>query len=119
MSAGTRNVRIFLSEEGFALFTEAIGVYSRKTARFQTMRATVQRACQRTKSLGVSLNDVQLFLADYPVGGEIAVYLEIKPDWAEDYHALRRKIAQITGKPPQDRLAIPFTVHLALIHDLY
>lgn len=119
MSAGTRNVRIFLSDEGFALLTEAIAQYSRNSARFQSMRATVQRACERTKPLRISREQVALFLADYPVGGEIPIYLEIKPDWAEDYDALRRKIAAITGKPPQDRLAVPFAVHLALTHDLY
>lgn len=119
MSAGTRNVRIFLSPEGFALLTEAIAQYSRKSAKIQSMRATVQRACERTKSLGVSLEEVQLFHADFPVCGEIPVYLEIRPDWAEDYDALRRKIAAILRKPPQDKLAVPFVVHLALTHDLY
>lgn len=119
MSTGTRNVRIFLSPEGFALLTEAIGHYSRKTAKFQTMRATVQRACQRTKPLGISYEDVGLFLADHPIGGEISIFLEIKPDWAEDYDALRQKISQISGKQAQDKLAVPFIVHLALTNDLY
>lgn len=119
MSTGTRNVRIFLSPEGFALLTEAIGHYSRKTAKFQTMRATVQHACQRTKSLGISREEVALFLTDHPIGGEIPIFLEIKPDWAEDYDALRQKFAQIGGKQPQDKLAVPYIVHLALTHDLY
>lgn len=119
MSTGTRNVRIFLSPEGFTLLTEAIGHYSRKTAKFQSLRATIQRACQRTKALGIAPEEVQLFLADHPIGGEISVFLEIKPDWAEDYDMLRRKIAVISAKPPQDKLAVPFVAHFALIHDLY
>jgi hypothetical protein len=54
MAAGTRNVRIFLSEQCFGLLVDAMAAYSKQTRRFQTMRMTVQAACSRLKSHGIS-----------------------------------------------------------------
>jgi hypothetical protein len=54
MAAGTRNVRIFVSEQCFDLLVDAMAAFSKQTRRFQTMRMTVQAACSRLKSHGIS-----------------------------------------------------------------
>jgi hypothetical protein len=54
MAAGTRNVRIFVSEQCFDLLVDAMAAFSKETRRFQTMRMTVQAACSRLKSHGIS-----------------------------------------------------------------
>ena len=76
-------------------------------------------ACVSTKSLALEREDLERFIAEHPFDGKIRVWLEIKPDWLADYDAIRRKIAQISGKPVQDKAVIPFVVHLAQARGLF
>ena len=65
MAAGNRNVRIHLSQQCFDLLADAMCAYSKRTGRFQTMRMTVQRACERLKSHGISKEELDLFLSEF------------------------------------------------------
>jgi hypothetical protein len=119
MAAGTRNIRIYLSPESFALLADAMCAFSKSSGRFQSLRAAVQHACSRIKSHGISKNDLDLFLSEFSLDGDIEVWLEIKPDWAEDYDQLRQKLAEISGKPVHDKVVISFLVYLARMNHLY
>lgn len=118
MAAGTRNVRIFVSEQCFALLVDAMAAFSKQTRRFQTMRMTVQAACSRLKSHGILKGELDEFLAEYPIDGNIRIFLEVTPEWSQDYDALRAKVRKIGEKPISDKVLVPFALHLAVKHNL-
>lgn len=118
MAAGTRNVRIFVSEQCFALLVDAMAASSKKTKRFQTMRMIVEAACTRLKSHGFTQDDLEQFLAEYPIDGDIPVWLEVTPRWSKDYDALREKVRRYGDKSGADKVVIPFAVYLAGVHNL-
>ncbi|MBB6192606.1 hypothetical protein FHS51_002859 [Sphingobium wenxiniae] len=112
MASGTRNIRMLISQNCFALLADAMCDFSKKTAKFQSLRATVQHACSRASSMEIAREDLDGFLAQHPIDGQIKVWLEVGPEWLDDYNAVRRRIAQISGKPVKDKAVIPFIVHL-------
>ena len=118
MAAGTRNVRIFLSEQCFDLLVDAMAAFSKQTRRFQTMRMTVQAACSRLKSHGISRIELEEFLADYPIEGYIRIHLEVTPEWSVDYDMMRAKVKNISEKSGSDKALVPFAVYLAVKHNL-
>jgi hypothetical protein len=118
MAAGTRNVRIFLSEQSFDLLVDAMAAFSKQTRRFQTMRMTVQAACSRLKSQGISKHELEEFLAEYPIDGEVRVFLEVSPEWAQAYDALRARLKKISANSASDKVLVPFAVYLAGKHNL-
>ena len=119
MASGTRNIRMLINQDCFAFLADAMCEYSKKTTRFQSLRSTVQHACVSTKSIALEREDLERFIAEHPFDGKIRVWLEIKPDWLADYDEMRRKIAQISGKPVQDKAVIPFVVHLAQVRGVF
>ncbi|WP_020997425.1 hypothetical protein [Sphingomonas sp. ERG5] len=119
MASGTRNIRMLINQDCFAFLADAMCEYSKKTTRFQSLRSTVQHACASTRLIALEREDLERFLAEHPVDGQIRVWLEVKPDWIADYDATRRKIAQISGKPVQDKAVIPFVVHLAQVRGVF
>ena len=119
MATGTRNIRMLISHDCFAFLADAMCAYSKKTTKFQSLRSTVQHACASTKSVAPAREDLERFLAEHPVDGQIRVWLEVNPDWIADYDATRRKIAQISGKPVQDKAVIPFVLYLAKSRNLF
>jgi len=119
MASGTRNIRMLINQDCFAFLADAMCEYSKKTTRFQTLRSTVQHACVHTKSFALEREELQRFLADHHFDGKIRIWLEIKPDWLADYDEMRQKIAQISGKPVQDKAIIPFVVYLAKSRNLF
>ena len=118
MAAGNRNVRIYVSQQCFDLLADAMCAYSKRTGRFQTMRMTVQEACERLKTPGISRDELDQFLAEYPVAGSIAVWLEVTPQWADAYNSLRGKVKKFGDKQGADKVVIPFAVYLAAAHNL-
>ena len=118
MVTGTRNVRIFLSEQCFDLLVDAMAAYSKETRRFQTMRMTAQAACFRLKSHGISRQELDDFLAEYAIGGDIRIFLEVSPEWSKDYDAFRCKVKEMSGKAGLEKILVPFAVHLAVKHNL-
>ena len=118
MAAGTRNVRIFMSEQCFELLVDAMAAFSKQTRRFQTMRMTVQAACSRLKSHGISNDEFDLFLSEFAITGDIAVWLEVTPKWSADYDALRDKVKKISEKKGIDKILVPLAVYLAERHNL-
>jgi hypothetical protein len=118
MAAGTRNVRIFLSEQCFDLLVDAMAAFSKQTRRFQTMRMTVQAACARLKTHGISRPELEEFLAEYPIDGDVRVFLEVNPEWAQIYDALRARVREISGNSASDKVLVPFAVYLAVKHNL-
>lgn len=116
--AGTRNIRIYVSEQCFALLVDAMAAYSKKTRRFQTLRMTVQAACTQLQTQGISRDELDRFLAQTPLDGEIAVWLEVTPTWSQEYDRFREKVQGITGKPGSDKVMIPYAVHLAAANNL-
>ncbi|WP_062345594.1 hypothetical protein [Novosphingobium sp. CCH12-A3] len=118
MAAGNRNVRIHLSQQCFDLLADVMCAYSKRTGRFQTMRMTVQRACERLKSHGISREEVDLFLSEFAIDGDIAVWLEVTPKWSADYDALRVKVKRIREKQGIDKILVPFAAYLAERHKL-
>lgn len=117
-STETRNVRIFVSEQCFDLLVDAMAAYSKESRRFQTMRMTVQAACLRLKSHGISKQELEDFLADYAIGGDIRIFLEVGPEWSGDYDAVRAKVKEISEKPGLDKILVPFAVYLAVKYNL-
>ncbi|MCW1384624.1 hypothetical protein OLX02_17515 [Novosphingobium sp. KCTC 2891] len=118
MAAGNRNVRIHLSQQCFDLLAEAMCAYSKRTGRFQTMRMTVQRACERLKSHGISKEELDLFLSEYEVDGDVVVWIEVSPKWSTNYDALRDKVKMIADKQGVDKILVPLAVYLAERHNL-
>ena len=118
MAAGTRNVRIFVSEQCFDLLVDAMAAFSKQTRRFQTMRMTVQAACSRLKPHGISSFELEEFLADYPIEGDIRIHLEVTPAWSVDYDLMRTKVKEISEKSGSDKSLVPFAVYLAVKHNL-
>jgi hypothetical protein len=113
MASGTRNIRMLINQDCFAFLADAMCEYSKKTARFESLRSTVQHACIRAKTVTLKREDLDRFLVEHAVDGKIRVWLEVKPDWISDYDLMRGKIAQISGKPLQDKAVVPFVVYLA------
>ena len=118
MAAGTRNVRIFLSEQCFDLLVDAMATFSKQTRRFQTMRMTVQAACSRLKTHRILNSEFEEFLAEYPIDGDVRVFLEVSPEWAPAYDALRAKVKEFNGNSGSDKVLAPFAVYLAGKHNL-
>lgn len=118
MAAGNRNVRIHLSQQCFDLLADAMCAYSKRCGRFQTMRMTVQRACERLKSHGISKEELGLFLSEYEVNGDVVIWLEVSPKWSADYDALRDKLKKIADKQGVDKILVPLAVYLAERHNL-
>lgn len=119
MASGIRNVRINLSQQCFDLLADAMCDFSKKTGRFQTMRMTVQAACERLEGLSVSHAEFEQFLCEFPVEGEISVWLEIGPKWGSAYDGLRQKLKGFAGKQGIDKAMIPFAVYLATRHHFF
>jgi hypothetical protein len=99
MAGATRNIRMLISQECFAFLAEAMCDFSKKTAKFQSLRSTVQHACACAASMDIARDELDHFLAGRPIGGTIRVWLGISPEWLDDYDALRRRITEIGGKP--------------------
>lgn len=118
MASGTRNIRMLLSQDCFDLLADAMCEFSKNSAKFQSLRSTVQHACKQARVLEFGRQDVEKFVADHPVDGKVAVWLEVKPDWIDDYDEMRQKIAQISGKTVHDKVVIPFVVNLAQVNHL-
>lgn len=118
MAAGTRNVSIFVSEQSFELLVDAMAAFSKQTRRFQTMRMTVQAACSKLKSHGISRPELEEFLAEYPIEGDIRIHLEVTPEWSVDYDIMRAKVKNISEKSGSDKALVPFAVYLAVKHCL-
>ncbi|CCW15985.1 hypothetical protein EBBID32_3160 [Sphingobium indicum BiD32] len=118
MAAGTRNVRIFVSQQCFELLVDAMAAFSKQTRRFQTMRMTVQAACARLKPHGISRFELEEFLAEYPIEGDIRIHLEVTPEWSADYDLMRAKVKGISEKSGSDKSLVPFAVYLAVKHNL-
>lgn len=119
MASGIRNVRINLSQQCFDLLADAMCDFSKKTGRFQTMRMTVQAACERLEGYMFSRAEFEQFLCEFPVDGEIAVWLEISPKWGSAYDGLRQKLKEFTGKQGVDKAMVPFAVYLATSRQLF
>ena len=119
MASGTRNIRMLISQDCFAFLADAMCEYSKKTARFQSLRATVQHACSSASSMEIARADLDRFLVEYPDEGKVKVWLEVGADWLDDYDTFRRKVVQIGGKPVQDKAVIPFLVHLAQVRGVF
>lgn len=119
MASGTRNIRMLISQDCFAFLADAMCEYSKKTAKFQSLRATVQHACSRASTMDIARQDLDRFLAGHPVDGSIKVWLEVSPEWLDDYNDVRRRITEISGKPVQDKAVIPFVVHLAQVRGIF
>ncbi|WP_230487964.1 hypothetical protein [Novosphingobium sp. ES2-1] len=119
MASGTRNIRMLISQDCFAFLANAMCEFSKKTARFQSLRATVQHACSSASSMEIARADLDRFLAEYPVEGKVKVWLEVGADWLDDYDTFRRKVAQVGGKPVQDKAVIPFLIHLAQVRGVF
>ncbi len=119
MASGIRNVRINLSQQCFDLLADAMCDFSKKTGRFQTMRMTVQAACERLEGHSFSQAEFEQFLRDFPIDGEICVWLEISPKWGSAYDGLRQKLKEFTGKQGIDKVVIPFAVYGAISHHLF
>lgn len=113
MASGTRNIRMLINQDCFAFLADAMCKYSKITTKFQSLRSTVQYACASTMSVDLERDDLERFLAEHPIDGQIRVWLEVNPEWISDYDVMRQKIAQISGKPVQDKAVVPFVVHLA------
>lgn len=118
MAAGTRNVRIFVSQQCFELLVDAMAAFSKQSCRFQTMRMTVQAACARLKPHGISRFELEEFLAEYPIEGDIRIHLEVTPEWSADYDMMRAKMKDIREKSGSDKSLVPFVVYLAVKHNL-
>ena len=95
-----------------------MAAFSKKTGKFQTMRMTVQAACSRLKSHRVSRTELEQFLSEYTLAGEIPVWLEVTPAWSSEYDILRERVKEIAGKQGADRIAIPFSIYLAAENNL-
>lgn len=113
VTGGTRNIRITVSQDCFALLADAMCEFSKSTGRFQSLRSTVQHACARAKGLEIAHEEIEKFVSGFPLEGPISIWLEVKPDWIEDYDAVRHKIAETCGKVMHDRVVIAFVVWLA------
>lgn len=113
MAGGTRNIRITVSQECFALLADAMCEFSKSTGRFQSLRSTVQHACTRAKGLEIAREDIENFVQGLPLEGPISIWLEVKPDWIEDYDNVRHRIADACGKIMHDRVVIAVLVWLA------
>jgi hypothetical protein len=118
MRAGTRNIHLFMSQECFALMAEAMCEYSKRSGKFQSFRATVERACRMAITREIARSELDLFLAEYAIEGQVSVWLEISPRWSGEYDALRHAIPAGGPAPVPDKVAVPFAVYLALTHDL-
>jgi len=113
MATGTRNVRIHLSQQCFDLLVDGMATHSKRTCRFETLRMTVQAACESLKSREITKEELNRFLAEYAVEGDIAVWLEVTPKWSDAYGALRQKVKQLHDRHGLDKIVIPFAVYLA------
>lgn len=118
MAAGTRNVRIKLSQQCFELLVDGMAAHSKRTGRFETMRMTVQAACESLKSRDIPRDELDQFLAEYAIEGDIAVWLEVTPKWSGAYAALRQKVKQLHDRHGLDKIVIPFAIYLAAAHNL-
>ena len=114
MAGGTRNVRLELSPAHFAILADAMCVFSKNTSRFQSFRATVQRACERLSCDDVEPDTLTKFLGGATSESPIVVWLEVKSDWSAEFDAARVKVARFCHKSLHDRLAIPYIVSLAM-----
>lgn len=118
MAPGTRNVRIFVSQQCFDLLADAMCAYSKRTGRFQTLRTTVQTACGRLKSHRISKDELDQFLSECEVEGDIALWLEVSPNWSIEYNVLRERVKELGDRQAVDKVIIPFAVYLAAAHNL-
>ena len=119
MASGTRNIRMLISQECFDFLADAMCEFSKKTARFQSLRSTVQHACSSAASADIAREDLERFFAEHPVEGKLKVWLEVGSDWIDDYDRFRRRVAQIGGKPVQDKAVVPFLIHLAQVRGVF
>lgn len=118
MTPGIRNIRVCLSQQCFNLLADAMCAYSKRTGRFQTIRTTVQAACEGIGSKDVSREDVETFFSEYSVDGDVAVWLEIRPAWAAQYDSLREQVKKFSGKQGADKIMVPLTVFIATRENL-
>lgn len=119
VAGGTRNIRITVSQECFALLADAMCEFSKSTGRFQSLRSTVQHACECAKDLEIAREEVENFVSDLPLEGPISIWLEVKRDWVDNYDEVRRRIADTCGKVMHDRVVISFVVWLARTHKFF
>ena len=119
MAGGTRNIRVTVSQECFELLADAMCSFSKSTGRFQSLRSTVQHACARAKGLEIVREEIEKFVSRLPLEGPISIWLEVKPDWIEDYDEVRHRIAETCCKVMHDRVVIAFVVWLARMNNSF
>jgi hypothetical protein len=119
MAAGIRNIRLFLSRECFALMADAMCEHAKRSGKFQTIHTTVERACKVAKNCGFAREDLDLFLAEYAIEGDRPVWLNVRPDWADEFEAMREATARVAGYTVHHKVVAPFAVYLALTRELF
>lgn len=116
---GTRNFRLLVSAEVFAIFADAVDTHNRNSEKFHGLRAVVEHACSRLRHAEFDAEDIDHFIRSTPFKGGVRVFLEMSPAWAPDFEALQARMEKSWGHPVKVRTAIAYLVSLAHRQNLY
>jgi hypothetical protein len=118
-SVTVSSARYFVSEEMFAIITEAICRRSNNTQKFQSLRSVIQHAVDELQS-HVFINDhFQDFVKSVPLSGRAKIYLRVEATINERLGELKAKLADVCGTQVYDRTAIAYFLQLYIEKRLY
>lgn len=108
-----------VSQDFFAIMTEAICLHSNRTMKFQTLRTVVAVISERLYDQEFDPNHFQIFIDTVPISGPNRIYLKVETCINVRLTEMKVRLEKIHGFPLSDRTAIAYFVHLGIEQNLY
>ena len=113
------SARYFVSDDMFAIITEAIHAHSNNTQKFQSLRSVVAHAADKLQSHVFDIDHFQDFVDAVQQSGRAKIYLRIEASINEQLANLKAKLEGICGVQIYDRTVIGYLIHLCTEKNLF
>jgi hypothetical protein len=113
------SARYDVSQDLFAILTEAIHLHSDRTSKFQTLRTAVMVVSERLYEYVFDAAHLQTFLDTVPMSGPIRIHLKVQTCINERLTEMKVRLEKISGFPVPDRTAIAYFVQLGIENNVY
>ena len=120
MARPTRvNRQYHLSDEAFAILTEAIRLKSNSIKKFASIQTVIEHIIEKLENYQFSDIHFLDFVSAVAVKGGNATYLQFQTCFNERLSVLQAKLSEICGIEVYDRTAIVYFVQLGIDEKLY
>lgn len=113
------SARYNVSQEMFAILSEAIHLHSDKMLKFQTLRTIVELCSVRLSDYQFDAEHFQVFIRSVPISGRVRIHLRVETCINDRLTAMKVRLEEICGFPVADRTAIAYFVQIGIENNLY